>query len=343
VFQPVKIVIDDKIPYIRDVISQITSDAIYLPGSSITASDVRDADALIVRTRTRCDEQLLGGSRVKFVATATIGFDHLDTEFLNRAGISWMNCPGCNSGSVAQYVRSVLILLQRDKGIEPQKTTLGIVGCGHVGSKVRAIAQKMGFRVVVSDPPLGMHCDLHECDIITYHVPLTRTGQWPTWHLADESFLRSLSRVPIIINTSRGEVVDNRALTDALDCCKVSEAVIDTWENEPRISLDLLRRVYIGTPHIAGYSADGKVNANRMVIDGLCRHFGLRNNFKLSPPAMNRKIVFGNNQNENFLQIYNPLYDSEKLKNAPEKFEELRGNYPIRREIIPDIDQFYAQ
>ena len=342
-FQPVKIVIDDKIPYIRDVISQITSDAIYLPGSSITASDVRDADALIVRTRTRCDEQLLGGSRVKFVATATIGFDHLDTEFLNRAGISWMNCPGCNSGSVAQYVRSVLILLQRDKGIEPQKTTLGIVGCGHVGSKVRAIAQEMGFRVVVSDPPLGMHCDLHECDIITYHVPLTRTGQWPTWHLADESFLRSLSRVPIIINTSRGEVVDNRALIDALDCGKVSEAVIDTWENEPRISLDLLRRVYIGTPHIAGYSADGKVNANRMVIDGLCRHFGLPNNFKLSPPAMNRKIVFGNNQNENFLQIYNPLYDSEKLKNAPEKFEELRGNYPIRREIIPDIDQFYAQ
>ena len=342
-FQPVKIVIDDKIPYIRDVISQITSDAIYLPGSSITASDVRDADALIVRTRTRCDEQLLGGSQVKFVATATIGFDHLDTEFLNRAGISWMNCPGCNSGSVAQYVRSVLILLQRDKGIEPQKTTLGIVGCGHVGSKVRAIAQEMGFRVVVSDLPLGMHCDLHECDIITYHVPLTRTGQWPTWHLADESFLRSLSRVPIIINTSRGEVVDNRALIDALDCGKVSEAVIDTWENEPRISLDLLRRVYIGTPHIAGYSADGKVNANRMVIDGLCRHFGLRNNFKLSPPAMNRKIVFGNNQNENFLQIYNPLYDSEKLKNAPEKFEELRGNYPIRREIIPDIDQFYAQ
>lgn len=342
-FQPVKIVIDDKIPYIRDVISQITSDAIYLPGSSITASDVRDADALIVRTRTRCDEQLLGGSRVKFVATATIGFDHLDTEFLNRAGISWMNCPGCNSGSVAQYVRSVLILLQRDKDIEPQKTTLGIVGCGHVGSKVRAIAEEMGFRVVVSDPPLGMHCDLHECDIITYHVPLTRTGQWPTWHLADESFLRSLSRVPIIINTSRGEVVDNRALADALDCGQVSEAVIDTWENEPCISLDLLRRVYIGTPHIAGYSADGKVNANRMVIDGLCCHFGLRNNFKLSPPVMNRKIVFGNNQNENFLQIYNPLYDSEKLKNAPEKFEELRGNYPIRREIIPDIDQFYAQ
>lgn len=338
-----KILIDDKIPYIRDVISEITSDAVYLPGSSITASDVRDADALIVRTRTRCDEQLLGGSRVKFVATATIGFDHLDTQFLERAGIRWMNCPGCNSGSVAQYVRSVLILLQRDKGIVPQNTTLGIVGYGHVGSKVCAIAQEMGFRVVVSDPPLGMHCDLHACDIITYHVPLTRTGQWPTWHLADESFLRSLPRVPIIINTSRGEVVDNRALIAALDGGKVSEAVIDTWENEPHINMDLLRRVYIGTPHIAGYSADGKVNANRMVIDGLCRHFGLRNSFKLSPPAMNRKIVFGNNQNENFLQVYNPLYDSEKLKNAPEKFEELRGNYPIRREIIPEIGQFYAQ
>jgi len=316
---------------------------VYLPGSKIMAADVRDADALIVRTRTRCDEQLLSGSRVQFVATATIGYDHLDTAFLNRSGIRWMNCPGCNSGSVAQYLHSVLILLMRDRGIVPGKTTLGIVGCGHVGSKVAAIASKMGFRVLVSDPPLGMDCNLMDCDIITYHVPLTRTGDCPTWHLADAAFFDGLTRVPIIINTSRGEVVDNKALLAALESGRVRDAVIDTWEGEPIVDRELLRRVYIGTPHIAGYSADGKVNANRMVVDGLCRHFGLPNHFSMSPPALPRKIVFGNNENDNYLQVYNPLEDSEKLKNAPEKFEELRGNYPIRREIVPDIGQFFAQ
>lgn len=338
-----KIVVDDKIPYIRDVLAQITPDVVYLPGSKIMAADVRDADALIVRTRTRCDEQLLRGSRVQFVATATIGYDHLDTAFLNRSGIRWMNCPGCNSGSVAQYLHSVLILLMRDLGIVPGKTTLGIVGCGHVGGKVAAIASKMGFRVLVSDPPLGMDCNLMDCDIITYHVPLTRTGDCPTWHLADAAFFDGLTRVPIIINTSRGEVVDNKALLAALESGRVRDAVIDTWEGEPIVDRELLRRVYIGTPHIAGYSADGKVNANRMVVDGLCRHFGLPNHFSMSPPALPRKIVFGNNENDNYLQVYNPLEDSEKLKNAPEKFEELRGNYPIRREIVPDIGQFFAQ
>ena len=135
-----KIVIDDKIPYIRDAISRITGDAVYLKGSEIGPGDVRDADALIVRTRTRCDEQLLSGSRVRFVATATIGFDHIDAAYLERAGIEWMSCPGCNSASVAQYLHSVLILLKRDKGMRPESSTIGIVGCGHVGSKVAQVA-----------------------------------------------------------------------------------------------------------------------------------------------------------------------------------------------------------
>lgn len=329
-----KIVIDDKIPYIREAIAQITDNVVYLNGSSISASDVRDADALIVRTRTLCDEKLLGGSRVKFVATATIGFDHLDVDYLNRAGIHWINCPGCNSGSVAQYLRSVLILLTRDHGIRPSETTLGIVGCGHVGSKVRQIAQEMGFRVLVSDPPLGMHCDLHECDIITYHVPLTKTGDYTTWHLADACFFDSLTREPIIINTSRGEVADNQALLQALRSGKVRQAVIDTWENEPNISRELLEAVYIGTPHIAGYSADGKVNADNMVIEGLCRFFGLPCPEKIVPPELPVPICLKNNAEDNYLQVYNPINDSKKLKSAPEQFELLRGNYPIRREIL---------
>ncbi len=327
-----KIVIDDKIPYIREAVERLADEVVYLRGSAIGAADVRDADALIVRTRTRCDERLLAGSRVRFVATATIGFDHLDTDYLERAGISWMNCPGCNAGSVAQYVASVLILLKRMRGLRPAESTLGVVGFGHVGSRVAALAREMGFRVVVSDPPLGMEADLGSCDVISYHVPLTRRGPYPTSHMADEAFFNGLTRVPYIINTSRGEVVDNDALLRALDEGRVKDAIVDTWENEPRINRQLLERVMIGTPHIAGYSADGKVNADNMVIAGLCRFLGIENNVHIEPPALPADFRPSGSADDQRLQLYNPLNDSLKLKTAPEKFEELRGNYPLRRE-----------
>ena len=327
-----KIVVDDKIPYIREALEQLADVVVYKKGSDIGPADVSDADALIVRTRTRCDERLLGGSRVRFVATATIGYDHLATDYLERAGIEWMNCPGCNASSVAQYVRSVLILLKRERGLRPEESTLGVVGCGHVGSLVRAVAEEMGFRVVVSDPPLGMEADLRQCDVITYHVPLTREGAYATWHMCDEKFLQSLTRVPYIINSSRGEVVDGDALLSALEAGQVRDAVVDTWEHEPDIDRRLLQRVFIGTPHIAGYSADGKVNADNMVIDGLCKFLGIENNFTILPPPLPADFRLSGTEEDRFLQLYNPLHDSRKLKSAPEKFEELRGNYPLRRE-----------
>jgi len=337
-----KIVIDDKIPYIREAVSRITDDAVYIGGADICAADVRDADALIVRTRTRCDEHLLGGSRVSFVATATIGFDHIDTDYMRRAGIAWMNCPGCNSGSVAQYVRLVLILLRRDKGMVPGRTTIGVVGCGHVGTKVAQAARDEGLRVLVCDPPraergdgegfVSMDVIERECDIITFHVPLTREGRHSTWHLADREFFGRLKRRPVIINTSRGAVVDNRELLDAIIYNKVEDAVIDTWEGEPQINLDLLRRVWIGTPHIAGYSADGKVNADNMVLRGLCRHFGLVPPPPLVPPSLPPGVVIPRDGDGRLLALYNPLEDSRRLKAEPERFEWLRGNYPLRRE-----------
>lgn len=338
-----KIVIDDKIPYIRETISQITPDAVYIKGADISADDVRDADAMIVRTRTHCNEQLLAGSKVKFIATATIGFDHIDTEYMKRAGIEWMNCPGCNSGSVAQYLRSTLILLCRNKGLDPAKDVIGVVGYGHVGSKVAAEARTMGFKVLVCDPPLqdlalseeefvSMDRIEKECKVITFHVPFTRAGKYPTFHLADENFFRRLKCHPFIINTSRGGVVDNVALLTALDSENVADAVIDTWENEPNINLDLLNKVYIGTPHIAGYSADGKTNADNMAIDGLCRFFGIENRWHITPPSLPADMTPCGNKNDKKLQLYNPVEDSRRLKHAPEKFEELRGNYPLRRE-----------
>lgn len=344
-----KIVIDDKIPFIREVINEITADAVYLKGTDITARDVCDADALIVRTRTHCDENLLKDSKVEFVATATIGYDHIDSDYMSKAGIEWMNCPGCNSGSVAQYLRSVLILLCRNRGLAPcSSTTVGVVGYGHVGKKVVKEARQMGFHVIVCDPPLQSQGDRSEnfvsledikeqSDVITFHVPLVTDGNNPTWHLADKKFFSHLAKKPILVNTSRGGVVDNDALLSALDTGLVRDAVIDTWENEPNISLILLNKVYIGTPHIAGYSADGKTNADNMVIEGLCRHFGIENNWRIAPPSLPSDFVLQGTEDDIKLQLYNPLDDSRRLKSDPSKFEELRGNYPLRREFVDKI------
>ncbi|MDO4159235.1 MAG: 4-phosphoerythronate dehydrogenase [Prevotellaceae bacterium] len=356
-----KIVVDDKIPYIREVLARITDNVVYIKGTDICKDDVRDADALIVRTRTRCDARLLEGTSVKFVATATIGYDHIDTDYMQRAGIKWMNCPGCNSSSVAQYVRSVLLLLERDKGVALDETTIGIVGCGHVGSKVARVAEEYGMRVLVCDPPRMDKGDCHsfepsellsgkehegddercfvdmdvierECDIITFHVPLTRTGVYKTYHIGDEAFFSRLKRCPVIVNTSRGEVIDNHALYDAIIYNKVKDAVIDTWEHEPDIDLALLDKAWIATPHIAGYSADGKVNADNMVIDGLCRHFGIENIYHIEAPELPEDFAYYSDADNGYLRFYNPLRDSESLKNSPEDFEYFRGNYPLRRE-----------
>ena len=329
-----KIVVDDKIPYIREKLAQLANDVVYLRGAEISAADVRDADALIVRTRTRCDKQLLEGSKVQLVATATIGFDHIDTDYLCEAGISWTNCPGCNAGSVAQYLECSLLLLQQQKGLDLQQSTIGVVGCGHVGSKVKAVAERLGMRVLVCDPLLGdssfvlLDVIEREADIITFHVPLSREGQYATYHLANDNFFHRLTRVPYIINTSRGEVVDNDALLQALNEGRVRDAILDVWEGEPQLNLELLDKVFIGTPHIAGYSADGKVNADNMVIDALCQHFGLPHPGRIFPPSLQNLA-----DSSNPLELYNPLDDSKKLKAAPSNFESLRNNYPIRREF----------
>ena len=340
IFAPImKIVVDDKIPYILEKLCFLADEVVALRGADITAEDVKDADALVVRTRTRCNEQLLKGSRVQFVATATIGFDHIDTAYMERAGIYWTNCPGCNAASVAQYVECSLLLLAREKGLSLCQSTIGIVGCGHVGSKVKAVAERLGMRVLVCDPPLeqktansfvSLDVIEHESDVITFHVPLTRDGEYATVHMADDAFFHRIPRVPYIINTSRGEVVDNDALLAALNEGRVCDAVIDVWEHEPQLNLQLLQRVFIGTPHIAGYSADGKVNADNMVIDALCRHFGLKHPGIIQAPPLPTDFFYTGDP----LQLYNPLDDSQKLKKNPDNFESLRNNYPLRREKI---------
>lgn len=336
-----KVIIDHKIPYIKEAIEKIADEVVFLPGDAFTPDSVKDADALIVRTRTRCNRELLEGSRVKFIATATIGFDHIDTAYCREAGIAWTNCPGCNAGSVEQYIRSVLLFLKREKGLDLSSATLGIVGVGHVGSRVCRMAEELGMKVLLNDPPradqgekgfVDLSVIAKECDVITFHTPLNREGKYRTFHLADEEFFFSLERKPYFINSSRGEVMDTASLLAALSAGRVTDAIIDTWEYEPRISRELLSVALIATPHIAGYSADGKANATRMSLEALCRFFGIGADFKILPPEI-PGVVYSEDKEEAYLQAYHPMEDSNRLKAFPEKFEWFRGNYPVRREI----------
>ena len=237
-----------------------------------------------------------------------------------------------------------MTLIKTEKHIDIQKQTIGIVGCGHVGKKVVEVARRKGMNILICDPPrsdaegekgfVSMEQIAKEADIITFHVPLTKEGRYPTYHLANETLFDSLSKRPIIINSSRGAVVDNEALLYAINYNKVKDAVIDTWENEPNINKELLKRVWIGTPHIAGYSADGKTNADNMVISALCDFFSLPKQPAICPPEIPNADLCPKNEDERTLFFYNPIPESNKLKLEPEKFEWFRNNYPLRREYI---------
>ena len=342
-----RIIIDDKIPFIREAAAQL-GEAVYLSGSAISAEDVREADALIVRTRTRCDEALLGGSRVQMVATATIGYDHIDAEYLQRAGIAWTNCPGCNADSVAQYVQSALVLLEEAGHIRLGEVTVGIVGVGHVGSSVERMLKRMGCRILRHDPPrqergdegfVGLEEILAHADVITLHTPLTRQGAYATYHMVDDAFFDALHHRPVLINAARGEVVDEAALKMALKTGKIRAAVIDTWENEPCIDRELLSQVFLGTPHIAGYSADGKANGTRMALQAVAQHFGAQFTAPVVPPALPDGYAYypqlysPEHPYAELLRHYDPRRDSDALKENPEDFERLRGDYPLRREM----------
>ena len=340
-----KIIVENKIPYIREAIEQVTSDVVYLPAAEFTRDSVKDADVLIIRTRVKCDKNLLEGSSVKFIATATIGFDHIDTAYCDKAGIIWKNAPGCNSNSVKQYVEAAIILCALHYNLQLSSLTLGVIGVGHVGEKIVELGKSFGMRVLQNDPlravneenftSVSISTIAEQADIITFHVPLSTSGYHATYHLANSNFFNQLTKKPILINTSRGEVVDTMALTRALDKGLIRNVVIDVWENEPCIDKNLLSRAFITTPHIAGYSADGKCLAAQMSLQAISDFYNLKLDIKILPPSLvdNRLMsINASNYNEAVLKIYNPLIDSELLKENPDQFESFRGNYYLRRE-----------
>ena len=343
-----KFVIDDKIPYINGVLEQY-GEVLYIPGKDIAPEHVNDADALIVRTRTKVNENLLKNSNIKFVATATIGFDHIDRDYLNERGIAWTSCPGCNSESVGQYMTSVLIELAEKYSLKLEGMTLGIVGCGNVGKKVLKKAEAFGMNVLVCDPPRAeaegpegfsnLETLVKESDFLTLHVPLFREGALKTFHMADQELFKKMKDTAFIINTCRGEVINNSDLETALKSGEIKGAVIDVWENEPEINLELLKLVDIATSHIAGYSADGKSNGTSMSIQAVSKHLGLEHS-SWSPDnvPLPEKLIHSEKSGleavkEVVRKTYDIFTDDKPLRDEPSSFEFNRGNYQLRREF----------
>ncbi|MCF6356342.1 MAG: 4-phosphoerythronate dehydrogenase PdxB [Draconibacterium sp.] len=347
-----KIITDNKIPYIKGALESF-AEVVYLPGNQTTAEVVKDADALITRTRTKCTREILEGSSVKFIATATIGFDHIDTEYCKQAGIKWTNAPGCNAESVNQYITSALFSWSMKNRTDLKDKTIGIVGVGNVGSRVAKTCKILGMNVLLNDPPrertegndkfVSLKAIQEKADIITFHVPLNRGGKDSTYHLVDKEFLLNLNKKPLVINSCRGEVFDTKAVISAVDNYLISGLIIDCWENEPNIDLNLLNKVDFGTPHIAGYSKDGKANGTKMSVRAVSRFFNLGiDNWKPEHIEMpeNTTIEIDGNQRREYsilaeavLSTYNIENDFDALKDSPELFEKLRGDYPVRREF----------
>lgn len=347
-----KIVCDNKIPFLRGVFEPF-AEVVYLPGAETAPEVVRDADAVVTRTRTQCDAALLAGSSVRVVATATIGYDHIDTAWCEAHGILWRNAPGCNSGSVEQYVGAALCVLARRHGLRLGELTLGVVGVGHVGSKVARAAAALGMRVLLCDPPrarsegadgfVPLDDLISRSDIVTLHVPLAREGEDATWHLFDAARLASMRPGQFLVNAARGPVVDNAALKAALAAKALRGAVLDVWEGEPAPDRELLALADIATPHIAGYSADGKANGTTMSVRTVAARLGLplQDWRPAGIPAPAQPLVFELDASgkslqevlsEALLYSYDILADDRALRANPDRFEQLRGDYPVRRE-----------
>lgn len=282
-----RIVADENIPRAREAFGAL-GDVRLMPGRRITPETVREADVLLVRSVTRVEAALVDGSALRFVGSATIGTDHVDLDALRTRDIAFAHAPGSNAESVVEYVLAALLRLAAERGETLREKTVGVVGCGAIGGRLATRLAAFGIRVLKNDPPLAEHAAGHdfvalsdvlaEADVVTLHVPLTRTGPHATHHLFDGTTLNRLKPGGWLINTARGSIVSNEALKNALQADRLGAVVLDVWEHEPTPDPDLLRRVDLATPHIAGYSYDGKVEGTRMLYHALVAHLGL-------PPA----------------------------------------------------------
>lgn len=354
-----RVVVDKNNPLVAEAFGQF-GEVQALGTKEITRDSIRDAEMVIVRSQTKVTEDLLHGSSIRFVGTATIGTEHVDVEYLRAHGIGFASAPGSNANSVAEYIAAALLTLARRKGIVLHGKTIGVVGVGNVGSKVVRNAQALGMTVLHNDPPLFRATgdskfvpldDLMDADVITLHVPLISSGTEPTYHLFDSKRIGKMKKGAILINTARGSVVDNVALNDALERGHLGGSVLDVWEGEPDIDRKLLKNVDIATSHIAGYSFDGKLAAVKMMYAAACKFFGEEATWKpensLPVPKVER-IVLPNtedSQEESLRRIIDQCYPIERddhslrgIATVPDEgvrsyFARLRAEYDVRREF----------
>jgi len=319
-----RIVADKYIPFIAESLAPYATFLSVEP-EEITPQLLQDADALFIRTRTKVNQDLLEGTNIQFVATATIGYDHIDTEYCQRAGVEWISCPGCNAQAVCDYIEATIDSVATSKPLLSH-STLGVVGYGHIGTLVAQMAARKGLDVLVNDPPKKIGVSLDEiaekCDFITFHTPLTfASNPYPTYHLCDAAFLSRCKKEAVIINAARGGIVDESTLLESGHRC-----VIDCWENEPNINKGLVRsqNTILASYHIAGYSWEGKINASQMCLDAFCKHFHLpalvieKKSLSLQPEMIGDSA-------KGWLERV-----SKQLKAQPEAFEQLRKQYKLR-------------
>ena len=351
-----KLLVDENIVQGKEALKNF-GDVVFMAGRKITNENLRDVDALIVRSITKVNEELLKNTKVKFVGTATIGTDHVDLEYLEKNNINFSSAAGCNSYSVTEYVLSAITKIARENNISVTDKSIGVIGYGNIGTKVVEIANALGMKVVINDPPkervsngkiFSSLEDALGCDIVTFHVPLNIDGVDKTVHLIDEKNINLIKENAILINSSRGPVVNNKVLKNRLQGQNNIHTVLDVWEEEPMIDLELLDLVKIATPHIAGYSFEGKVNGTKMVYDAFCKSINITPNWK---PQLDNVLdnIIEIEYNENVLEVFEKLFiksysimedDNEmrKLKKIstneiPEFFDGLRKDYRIRREL----------
>ena len=341
-----KIVADKHIPFLEGVFEPY-AEVVYIDGREIAHEDIIDADALIIRTRTKCNAALLDGTKVSMIATATIGMDHIDIPYCKEHGIEVHNAQGCNAGGVLQYVFSALYGVAARKGIKLDNATFGIIGVGNVGKKVEEMARHLGFNVLLCDPPRAAaegeegFCSLEHLlansHIVTMHVPLDET----TRGMADEEFFMLMPPGAIFINAARGEVVDEEALINAIP--KLGAVVIDTWNHEPNVNIDLVEMVDIATPHIAGYSYQGKQNGTASAVKSVAHHFAIEQLYDYYPEAdipdhapvrLDLKDKTHGERAAVFQYNYPIFTDDFRFRMEPENFEKLRSEYQYRREIF---------
>ena len=340
-----KIVADKHVPFLEGVFEPY-GEVVYIDGREINHNDIVDADALIIRTRTKCNAELLEGTKVSMIATATIGMDHIDLDYCNEHNIEVHNAQGCNAGGVMQYVFSALYGIAARKGIKLDDATIGIIGVGHVGKKIEEMARHLGFKVLLCDPPraeaegpegfCSLEYLLSHSQVVTMHVPLDET----TRGMADDDFFMLMPPGAIFINAARGEVIVDEALMRAIP--KFGAVVIDTWNHEPNVNLDLVEMVDIATPHIAGYSYQGKQNGTASAVRSVAKHFGIEALYDYYPQAdipdcdPIRLDLNGKNHGERaaVFQYNYPIFtDDFRFRMEPENFEKLRSEYQYRREI----------